>query len=98
MRISDWSSDVCSSDLTSIYYVMLALTALLMQAAANLRRSVQGRFLIAARDAPEAVEHFGASATRPCMGIFFDRKSVASGTSVYVLVDLGGLRIIQKKT
>src|SRR3546814_10690446 len=70
MRISDWSSDVCSSDLTSIYYVMLALTALLMLAAANLRRSVQGRFLIAARDAPEAVEHFGASATRARMGIF----------------------------
>src|SRR3546814_1037065 len=66
-------SDLFGIDLasdTSIYYVMLALTALLMLAAANLRRSVQGRFLIAARDAPEAVEHFGASATRARMGIF----------------------------
>lgn len=78
-----------SSD-TSVYYVMLALTALLMLAAANLRRSVQGRFLIAARDAPEAVEHFGASATRARMGVFVVAAFTATlGGGLYAVLISG---------
>lgn len=78
-----------SSD-TAVYYVMLALTALLMLAAANLRRSVQGRFLIAARDTPEAVEHFGASAARARMGVFLVAAFTASlGGGLYAVLISG---------
>jgi len=78
-----------SSD-TSVYYVMLALTALLMLAASNLRRSVQGRFLIAARDTPEAVEHFGASATRARMGVFVVAAFTATlGGGLYAVLISG---------
>jgi branched-chain amino acid transport system permease protein len=86
-------SDLFGIDLasdTSIYYVMLALTGLLMLAAANLRRSVQGRFLIAARDAPEAVEHFGASATRARMGVFLVAAFTATlGGGLYAVLISG---------
>lgn len=78
-----------SSD-TSVYYVMLALTGLLMLAAANLRRSVQGRFLIASRDTPEAVEHFGASATRARMGVFVVAAFTATlGGGLYAVLISG---------
>ena len=86
-------SDLFGIDLasdTSIYYVMLPLTGLLMLAAANLRRSVQGRFLIAARDAPEAVEHFGASATRARMGVFLVAAFTATlGGGLYAVLISG---------
>ena len=78
-----------SSD-TSVYYVMLAITAVLLLAAANLRRSVQGRFLIAARDTPEAVEHFGASAARARMGVFLVAAFTATlGGGLYAVLVSG---------
>jgi len=78
-----------SSD-TSVYFVMLALTVLLLVAASNLRRSVQGRFLIAARDAPEAVEHLGASATRIRMGVFLVAAFTATlGGGLYAVLITG---------
>src|SRR3546814_17814442 len=91
MRISDWSSDVCSSDLWFARMARIAATgerpetqlfegemALIgrMQAAASLDRWLS----------------VWEKVTR------LDRKSVVSGKSVSVRVDLGGRRIIKKKT
>src|SRR3546814_18539106 len=92
MRISDWSSDVCSSDL----------------AAAHLR--AQGEAAIFGRHGPWHA--LGADQRRASefpprpndigqarpLGDGEDRKSVVSGKSVSVRVDLGGVRIIQQKT
>src|SRR3546814_20057623 len=72
MRISDWSSDVCSSDLH-----LLA------------RRDddvIFGGVVARIRLAAETHEPVG-----------LDRKSVVSGKSVSVRVDLGGRRIIKTK-
>src|SRR3546814_3437876 len=75
MRISDWSSDVCSSDL-------LLLTAEVRSTPVFSRRpSPQGE---GGRLEYLVVRHS-------------DRKSVVSGKSVSVRVDLGGRRIIKKK-
>src|SRR3546814_11809498 len=75
MRISDWSSDVCSSDLvkrtrTSGILLILAAASLLLAACDD-------------------------GANQPSAA---DRKSVVSGKSVSVRVDLGGRRIIKTKT
>lgn len=78
-----------SSD-TTVYYVMLAITGLLLLAAGNLRRSVQGRFLIASRDTPEAVEHFGSSAARARMGVFLVAAFTATlGGGLYAVLVSG---------
>src|SRR3546814_15679619 len=85
MRISDWSSDVCSSDLG------LATTSAVL--------SYVGRPFDAWREGkPHRVYgwHDTHSENYPELGR--DRKSVAQGKSVSVRVDLGGRRIIKKKT
>src|SRR3546814_9935309 len=69
MRISDWSSDVCSSDLTCC--------------SCWDRNSADG---LATPRRPRSVM------------ANTDRKSVVLGKSVSVRVDLGGRRIIKKKT
>lgn len=75
---------------TAVYYLMLGLTAVLLAVASNLRRSVQGRFLIASRDAPHAVEHFGASATRARMGVFLVAAFTATlGGGLYAILISG---------
>src|SRR3546814_18141407 len=89
-RISDWSSDVCSSDLG-------ASPALRRRGARNLRSrpaSVPrpGKPPHPAR--PCARSRQTPSSGRPCPG---NRKSVVSGKRVSVRVDLGGRRIIKKK-
>src|SRR3546814_3144306 len=77
MRISDWSSDVCSSDLFSS-----SLNS--NETVPSCRRrpllNVTWRRLL----------KLSAICSR-------DRKSVVSGKSVSVRVDLGGRRIIKKK-
>src|SRR3546814_871776 len=86
MRISDWSSDVCSSDLPI---------------AGNIDRRAARPF----HRRPPDGGHLGtclvrsgrrASAVRVRRG--GDRKSVVSGQSVSVRVDLGGRRIITQQT
>src|SRR3546814_7696650 len=84
MRISDWSSDVCSSDLDCLGRGRLFLAGTV----ADVReregaRAVKGHAL--ARRAGSFAR------LRP------DRKSVVEGKSVSVRVDLGGRRIIKKK-
>src|SRR3546814_12305914 len=86
MRISDWSSDVCSSDLIDAFHFVEHLAGLhfgdpvldvaLAGAHAAFERLLGDRHLRAPR---------------------LDRTSVVSGKSVSVRVDLGGRRIIKKK-
>src|SRR3546814_13008033 len=93
MRISDWSSDVCSSDLA----VRLPRPP---HQEAQFPRPVdpahQRRRPRARPDLLPVYERHQAGwyRARP-QG---DRKSVVSGKSVSVRVDLGGCRILKKKT
>src|SRR3546814_14358675 len=100
MRISDWSSDVCSSDLGGDRH----------RSAPDHR----GRRLVVGRGRagglrPHRGQHRApglrgrrAPQTEPAMSIRFgvspDRKSVVEGKSVYVRVNIGGRRILKKKT
>src|SRR3546814_17777026 len=96
MRISDWSSDVCSSD----------LGGKLPQAP---RRMAAGRCLRSARFARSAASVLGyrtvfhgergnGGRDRRGRQRAGDRKSVVEGKRVSVRVDLGGRRIFKKKT
>src|SRR3546814_19428403 len=84
MRISDWSSDVCSSDLIAQREIIQSIrdqTELEQVHGAggerrHMRRGDTGR------------QHTGYGG---------DRKSVVSGKRVSVRVDLGGRRIIKQK-
>src|SRR3546814_20453728 len=101
MRISDWSSDVCSSDL-------LSPTSLR-------RRGVDGRpplprsRPLATRQArpgraeppsrpPTTTERWACATPGRAALLRLDRKSVVEGNSGEVRVDLGGRRSIKKKT
>src|SRR3546814_19973007 len=98
MRISDWSSDVCSSDLVEVVRVLAQI----------LRHAPLGVLHVAAkpedavaRDSlgrePHAVQlECGAGLVE--VARLEDRKSVVEGKSVSVRVDLGWRRIIKKKT
>src|SRR3546814_14732121 len=93
MRISDWSSDVCSSDLRAI----------------DRRYESQRRSKVATTDYIGFIEKIIGEERRIDSEIADvedtsadidgrDRKSVVEGKSVSVRVDLGGRRIIKKKT
>src|SRR3546814_15420808 len=94
MRISDWSSDVCSSDLLGATMVMGT-----QQAGVREDRQVDGVFAMWYGKGPgvdragDAIHH-GHAAGASRHGA---RKSVVEGKSVAVRVDLGGRRIIKKK-
>src|SRR3546814_17147016 len=89
MRISDWSSDVCSSDLLP----PLRVAGLLEAARGALAQLSDAEMLVTRLEAyPERDTAFAmARATSR------DRKSVVEGKGVSVRVDLGGRRIIKKK-
>src|SRR3546814_15513593 len=102
MRISDWSSDVCSSDLLSN---MDANSMDLSDVAAN---SLPGMIFDLKRNpgfapyGPATGKMLnGKYATARSAGNYLaglkDRKSVVYGKSVSVRVDFGGRRIIKKK-
>src|SRR3546814_15763666 len=102
MRISDWSSDVCSSDLgfdapfsaDMIRPKRIAMFSSLRKLFKSepdpreARRPLWNAVVAAAR-APHWYAEGGVPDT--------DRQSVVSGKSVSVRVDLGGRRIIKKK-
>src|SRR3546814_17761053 len=85
MRISDWSSDVCSSDLGAGVPAAAAVGG-------GLRHVDRARLL----DVAARAGRTGAGG-RPVPGVGGDRKSVVLGKSVSVRVDLGCRRIIKKK-
>src|SRR3546814_19665964 len=95
MRISDWSSDVCSSDLMIRERTMAGL------AAARARGRKGGhKFALSkaqVRLAQAAMAQRDTSVSDLCKELGIDRKSVGEGKSVSVRVDLGGRRIITKK-
>src|SRR3546814_20845408 len=101
MRISDWSSDVCSSDLPAVAALRAAVLAEL--AVPDLYVPEEPAFM------PAHISGCGVT-----IGIFAsedliaysalglggadhaDRKSVVEGKRVAVRLDFGGLRIIEK--
>src|SRR3546814_14619525 len=94
MRISDWSSDVCSSDLLVFnrYFDLspedepgLPLLPLFL----SMRAAVLTHVL--------ALQAQGAGNKELAAQAQADRKSVVSGKSVSVRVDLGVRRIIKQK-
>src|SRR3546814_11083534 len=103
MRISDWSSDVCSSDLRRA------------RSPARRSRALQPRSAsrCAAEPPSQQLDVYGSPGgrSRPCStarpappcgrgGLVQrpeDRKSVVEGKSVSVRLDLGGRRCIKKK-
>src|SRR3546814_8059947 len=107
MRISDWSSDVCSSDLLAKLRIARQLAH---------RGAVRGQAVEAVIDAADRHrDHFAFELAQArgrqhqvvvhvreaaqLLGVegVADRKSVVTGKSVSVRVDLGGRRIIKKK-
>src|SRR3546814_14536749 len=96
MRISDWSSDVCSSDL------LLPLLSLSFprdhQAAARTAAPLGLSMELDDREAGYAGAGCGDQAGNSDLSqAALDRKSVVEGQSVTVRVDLGGRRIIKKQ-
>src|SRR3546814_20176451 len=85
MRISDWSSDVCSSDLVEPEAWPRGLRFREPCLTQEILKFGKGREI--------AVLQAGLHASDKRT----DRKSVVSGKSVSVRVDLGGRRIIKKK-
>src|SRR3546814_3523244 len=99
MRISDWSSDVCSSDLSNNCCVDIVVLSVLLDSIVVADESIH---LSAAGQGSWVVVVGSAIDRLLCARVLFgtkytDRKSVVSGQSVSVRVDLGGRSIIKKK-
>src|SRR3546814_12358603 len=93
MRISDWSSDVCSSDL---------LVAVRLQDMADAAALLAGHLDVDLAAAPW-IDDRRLAAGADQIGevgeaLRLDRKSVVKGKSVSVRVDLGGRRFIKKQS
>src|SRR3546814_13189361 len=106
MRISDWSSDVCSSDLRIVFpelrqpdVIDVAVPAGEQNALVLAQEHVDiGRDRPRLRDAGD-LPPFDIELARRLAAIVegSDRKRVVEGKSVSVRVDLGGRRSIKKK-
>src|SRR3546814_16116917 len=111
MRISDWSSDVCSSDLIDAIW---AESGLAQQSLDSYRRDLEGyaRWRDGAQGGLAGADRAGLfeylawrtrhgwsprSNARLLSALRAARKSGVWGKSVSVRVDLGGRRIIKKK-
>src|SRR3546814_13468929 len=103
MRISDWSSDVCSSDLYLERGQARPLAGKIARDA--IADPDPGDHQRREPDEREELPHALDEAPRPRRAVApvvdvpagIDRKSVVSGKSVSVRVELGGRRIITKK-
>src|SRR3546814_18770125 len=99
MRISDWSSDVCSSDLRiSRFHAVPLRTVNVTRKTAEQSRSLAKNTIgwrMRSASFPWTPSRRPIPAIPACR--WGDRKSVVSGKSVSVRVDLGGRRIIKKK-
>src|SRR3546814_21099878 len=93
MRISDWSSDVCSSDLRRRHLSLAGAVRRLRRVEYAGRGSGRNRLFGEARPVARRADA-GARIARCSQR---DRKSVVEGKSVSVRVDIGGRRIIKKK-
>src|SRR3546814_16545157 len=88
MRISDWSSDVCSSDLPRHRPAERDAEPAAYDRCASLSGLCEDRAL--GCGGVEPAGHLPDRRLRKP-----DRKSVVSGKSVYVRVDVGGRRVIK---
>src|SRR3546814_18605778 len=98
MRISDWSSDVCSSDLTSDCRQSLQQSHGTYLQILDVNRN-DGSIKLFNQELRLAND--ARSSFRWVVGANYelrDRTSVVEGKSVSVRVDFGGRRIIKKKT
>src|SRR3546814_16097198 len=103
MRISDWSSDVCSSDLGDLlvragFALPVADTETLTvryRDLFGLLRDLRGMAATSLLPDPAALSR--DTLARAAALFAEDRKSVVWGTSVSVRLDRGGRRILQKK-
>src|SRR3546814_20893625 len=91
MRISDWSSDVCSSDLRGNE------NARALPPSGHGSLSQHAQLLDLAQIDTFAAGSSGRASSMDRQPHLLDRKSVVSGKSVSVRVDLGGSSIIKKK-
>src|SRR3546814_15713027 len=111
MRISDWSSDVCSSDLcgwrgTDGWFGAYQIAMFEMRRDPNGAGPVISGFSGLGFRIQDTVYPNGLLLTpqeaapweAPSITHLEDRKSVVQGTSVSVRVDLGGHRLIKKKS
>src|SRR3546814_17062308 len=93
MRISDWSSDVCSSDLAHAGPGLEAPPAAAPVGQVLIPQHHLAQEVVV-REAVLVPQADGQLVLRPEVGA---RKSVVKGKRVSVSVDLGGGRLIQKK-
>src|SRR3546814_10945540 len=99
MRISDWSSDVCSSDLSVIstrfaWPLRNSINRTRSPTAtASSTREASMRGVDPATSTPQLSSH-----SHSLRGSLTDRKSAVKGTSVSERLDLGGRRNIKKTT
>src|SRR3546814_13444625 len=91
MRISDWSSDVCSSDLAARRQARYHVHQLLPSHRPSQHPRLAGKLSM---DDPFDLEPLAVGARKHGTA---DRQSVVEGKSMSVRVDLGGRRIIQQK-
>src|SRR3546814_19237839 len=103
MRISDWSSDVCSSDLVDsvVGAVLQAVTVLVAAWLLALPLATASQPAVAAAiNGSKVLADVNAVAPEWLRKVpnELDRKSVVEGKSVSVRVEFGGRRIIKKKT
>src|SRR3546814_20062363 len=102
MRISDWSSDVCSSDL--IHLASLPPGCKVCNVHGHERGVAEHAFMLMMALQRQLLRHDTALRKGdwipdpPCVTELRDRKSVVSGKSVSGRVDLGGGGISKKKT
>src|SRR3546814_19202433 len=98
MRISDWSSDVCSSDLLP-WRIAASGAPVTTEKFQHWLLNDEGARITTS--SISAISAFGTGlSTKPRIErrpTTTDRKSVVSGKSVSVRVGLGGSRIIKKK-
>src|SRR3546814_13947896 len=105
MRISDWSSDVCSSDLPSARGDGQPITSMVdVEPGKRIVHMIAGaaedRYALGTQNGYGFVATLGNLNSRRRAGkqfITIDRKSVVTGTSVSVRLDIGGAGIINKK-
>src|SRR3546814_16396582 len=95
MRISDWSSDVCSSDLYTNDKKKFSASFTNDNTVCT---TVQGLVLddAAQPEIPGTADNLARAVAGGLIGLA-DRKSVVEGKRVSVRVDHGGSRIIKKK-
>src|SRR3546814_15707786 len=103
LRFIDWISDVCSSDLKGVAGNVVNLPLRPFAGSKEFRQAMETVLLPRLEGfAPELLlisAGFDAHMSDPLAHLQFrDRKSVVYGKSVSVCVDIGGRRILKKKT